>query len=68
MEIILTDIGSSSLGYKLIHAMAVVSHPPRQLKKNFIFFLIRDDTKDLNIVKNYKLKEELKLKSNYFHL
>ena len=64
MEIILTDIGSCSLGYKLIHAMAIVSHPPGQLK-NFIFFfflLIRDDTKDLNRLKNCEFKDELKLK------
>jgi hypothetical protein len=41
MEIILTDIGSSSLGYKLIHAMSIVSHTARQLKKKVsIFFLI----------------------------
>lgn len=34
MEIVLTDIGSSSLRYKLIHFMTIISHPPWKLQED----------------------------------
>ena len=37
MGIMLADISCSSLGYKLIHAVTVVCHPSRNLKKEFQF-------------------------------
>ena len=39
VKIMLTDIGSCSLGHKLIHAMPIVTHCPRTLQTNFTFKL-----------------------------
>ena len=39
VKIMLTDIGSCSLGHKLIHVMPIVSHSPRTLQENFTFKL-----------------------------
>jgi hypothetical protein len=37
MEVMLTDVGCSSLGNKLLHVMAIITHIPRELDKNFDF-------------------------------
>jgi hypothetical protein len=37
MEVMLTDVGCSSLGNKLLHVMAIITHIPRELENSFDF-------------------------------